>query len=266
MRKKPALVLTIATLSFLISACETQSNLKSQQQKTATMSYSYHPGQGNTIVFQSGLGDGKSVWAKVISQLPQNRAYFSYDRYGYDASPSVATTRDACTIAHEQHDLLKQSGAKPPYLLVGHSIGGLYEYVYALLYPEEVAGVLLLDPTHPKHWETIQNEAPSAAAIIKTMRFTVFSPVMRKEFDAQTDCLNTLPTHYSTSFKTRILTSTLARAGEQGSYQDVLAKLRKDWIQLTGIAQTEPVDRATHYIQKDRPDSVVKAILEMNPL
>ncbi len=259
-------VLSITTLSVFLSACNSSPELAHQPPKPVSMSYNFHPGEGNTIVFQSGLGDGKSVWAKVIKELPKNSAYFSYDRYGYGDSLSVTTTRDACTIAREQRELLLQQGIKPPYLLVGHSIGGLYEYVFALMYPQDVAGLVLVDPTHPKHWETIQKEAPAAAAIIKTMRFAAFSSVMRKEFDAQSECLNNLPSKLSMPIPTRILTSTRANPGEQGDFQDVLAKLRTDWLTLTGISKTEPVENASHYIQKDRPDAVAHAILEMNHL
>jgi pimeloyl-ACP methyl ester carboxylesterase len=266
MRKKNVLAWTVSALSLLVCACNSQPNTTKVNLKAGTMAYSYRPAAGITAVFQSGLGDDKSTWSNVISQLPATQSSFVYDRYGYGKSTSASSTRDACTIAREQHELLMQAGVKPPYLLVGHSIGGLYEYVFALMYPQDVTGLVLLDPTHPEHWETVQREAPAAAAIVKTMRFTLFTSTMRKEFDAQTECLRDLPKILPASVRinTRILTSTLINAGEQGAYQDVLTNLRKDWLRLTGIAKTEPIDKASHYIQKDRPDVVVKAILAMN--
>lgn len=266
MRKKNVLAWTVSTLSWLLSACSSQPNTTQENLKAGTMAYSYRPAPGITAVFQSGLGDDKSTWANVISQLPTTQASFVYDRYGYGKSTTATSIRDACNIAREQHDLLMQAGVKPPYLLVGHSIGGLYEYVFALMYPQDVAGLVLLDPTHPEHWETVKREAPTAAAIVKTMRFTLFSSIMRKEFDAQTECLRGLPETLPAPLRinTRILTSTLLNAGEQGDYQDVLTKLRKDWLRLTGIAKTEPIEKASHYIQKDRPDAVVNVILALN--
>lgn len=63
-------------------------------------------------------------------------------------------------------ELLSTVGAQPPYLLVGHSLGGQYQYAYALLFPQDVAGMLLLDPTHPDHWTSLQREAPLTAATI----------------------------------------------------------------------------------------------------
>ncbi len=266
MRLKIVFACKLTTLSLLLNACSSLPNSSQINLKTGSMAYSYRPAASVTTVFQSGLGDDKSVWTNVIDQLPTTQTYFAYDRYGYGNSASATGTRDACSIAREQHELLTQAGVKPPYLLVGHSIGGLYEYVFALMYPQDVAGLILLDPTHPKHWVSVQHGAPTAAAIIKTMRLTVFSPIMRKEFDAQTECLGHLPEKLpaAISKNTRILTSTMVNASEQGAYQDILEKLRKDWLQLAGISKTEPVQNASHYIQKDRPDALVKAILDMS--
>lgn len=236
------------------------------------VSFTYHHNSLDTkpvVVFQSGLGDDKSTWATVISQLPKSQAFFAYDRYGYGKSQATKSERNPCNIAREQHEILKAANVKPPYLLVGHSIGGLYEYVFALMYPQDVAGLILLDPTHPHHWQTIQRDAPAAATILKTMRYTVFTPVMRSEFGAQSNCLESLPANIDSKFarNTQIFTSTRVGTGEQGAFQDVLLKLRKDWVDLTGILATEPVEKSKHYIQKDRPDfvvSVIKEFMEVN--
>ncbi len=118
---------------------------------------------GPVVVFQSGLGDGLSPWASVIARLPPTVSAFAYDRPGYGASvPAPTGARDACTIASELRELLKSAGLKPPYLLVGHSLGGLYQYVFARLYREDVAGLLLLDPTH-RDWLSLVPWATSRA-------------------------------------------------------------------------------------------------------
>ncbi|MBK7417536.1 MAG: alpha/beta hydrolase [Dechloromonas sp.] len=61
---------------------------------------------------------------------------FAYDRPGYGSNPASNTPRDPCTIATELRDQLRSAGLPPPYVLVGHSLGGLYQYVFARLYPE----------------------------------------------------------------------------------------------------------------------------------
>src|SRR5574343_1205197 len=114
-----------------------------------------------TVVLQAGLGDGQSAWRPVLPALQQLGPVFAYDRPGYGSAASVDGARDPCTIARELHALLQQQQVAPPYLLVGHSIGGLYQYVYARLYPQEVAGMVLLDPTHTEHWASMQQQVPA---------------------------------------------------------------------------------------------------------
>ena len=71
----------------------------------------------------------------------------------------VRSPRDAHQIATELHTLLMQAGVPGPYVLVGHSFGGLYVRTYAADYPGEVAGVVLVDATHPDLWKHLPRRA-----------------------------------------------------------------------------------------------------------
>lgn len=136
-------------------------------------------GQGSpALVLQSGFGDGKAIWQDVIAQLPPGHRVFAYDRPGSGDNPPVDGPRDPCSIADELHRMLHSAGVQPPYLLVGHSLGGLYQYVYARRYPEEVAGLLLLDPTHPRNWETVQRTAPHMALLLRAIKATAMNRSM----------------------------------------------------------------------------------------
>jgi pimeloyl-ACP methyl ester carboxylesterase len=77
-----------------------------------------------------------------------------------------------CTQARELRAGLQAVGVAPPYLLVGHSIGGLYQHAFTRRYPEEVAALLLIGPTHPQHWSTMEREAPALSTFVRTMRAT----------------------------------------------------------------------------------------------
>jgi pimeloyl-ACP methyl ester carboxylesterase len=73
----------------------------------------------------------------------------AYDRAGYAWSDPSATPRDARQVVQELHTLLDQAAIAGPYVLVGHSIGGLFVQVYAGQYPAEVAGMVLIDCRTP---------------------------------------------------------------------------------------------------------------------
>ncbi len=108
-------------------------------------------GQGTpTVILDSGLGDSYISWRKVQPQIAQFARVCSYDRAGLgysDSSPRPRTSKD---IADELHVLLHNAGISPPYVLVGHSTGGYDVRLYASLYRGEVAGMVLVDSSHPE--------------------------------------------------------------------------------------------------------------------
>jgi pimeloyl-ACP methyl ester carboxylesterase len=141
---------------------------------------------------------------------------------------------------------------------VGHSLGGLYQVAFARLYPEETAGLLPLDPTHPAHWATLQRDAPRTAALLSGLRNTVFTPAMRAELDAQALCLDVLPPWPST-VPARLLFSGRFGPLETEEHQLMLSRLRLDW-QRRLAAPAETVSTSGHYLHRDAPERVLQAL------
>lgn len=219
--------------------------------------------RGPTLVLQSGLGDGMEPWSVLVSELGDDQAVFAYDRPGYGDSRPVPGTRDPCTIATELHGLLSSADVPPPYLLVGHSLGGLYQYAFARRYPEDVAGLLLLDPTHPEHWPRMSLETPAAAAMLKTLRATVFTETQRRELDHQADCLADSATRPTLRVPSRLLVRTRYESIEQGRFEAMVHTLEADWESMVGAPAVERVCSAGHYIQRDQPRVVLQALTEL---
>jgi pimeloyl-ACP methyl ester carboxylesterase len=215
------------------------------------------------VVLQAGLGNDKTIWRKVIPGLARDHSVIAFDRPGHAGNPSTDASRDPCTIAAEQRALLQSAGVPPPYLLVGHSMGGLYQYVYAKLYPSDVAGIVLLDPTHPRHWETMQREAPSAAVLMKVLRVVAFSSIDRSEFDSQTACLDRLDLSRPLTVPNKVLVSGRFRPEERGDFEVMLKRLRQDWLPLTGAPRLDLVLDSRHFIQLDNPEAVVAAVQQV---
>jgi pimeloyl-ACP methyl ester carboxylesterase len=103
---------------------------------------------GATIVLISGAGDFSFDWGLVQSGVSRFARVCSYDRAGLAWSDPGPTPRTMRQDAYELHTLLKAARIKAPYVLVGHSIGGLIARVYAGQYPDEVVGMVLVDSTH----------------------------------------------------------------------------------------------------------------------
>jgi pimeloyl-ACP methyl ester carboxylesterase len=122
----------------------------------------YCTGQGSpTLILDAGLGGDWAAWGAVQPELSKITRVCSYDRAGFGRSSARPGTRDADHIAGELHDLLIQAGITGPIILMGHSIGGLYIRDYAALYPQQVAGLVLVDSSIP-----LQDKTPVFQAVI----------------------------------------------------------------------------------------------------
>jgi pimeloyl-ACP methyl ester carboxylesterase len=106
-------------------------------------------GQGSpTVVLETGSGGPSVDWLMVQPEVAKFARVCSYDRAGYGWSDSGPEPRSSLQIAHELKQLLEAAGEKGPYVLVGHSMGGYDIRVYTGQYPNDVAGIVLVDASH----------------------------------------------------------------------------------------------------------------------
>jgi pimeloyl-ACP methyl ester carboxylesterase len=111
-------------------------------------------GQGTPVVIlDSGLGDSYISWHKVQAPIAQFTRVCSYDRAGLGYSDPSPRARTSKVMAEELHTLLHNAAIPPPYILVGHSIGGYNVRLFASLYRSQVAGLILVDSSHPEQEE-----------------------------------------------------------------------------------------------------------------
>jgi pimeloyl-ACP methyl ester carboxylesterase len=113
-------------------------------------------GQGSpTVVLFSGLGEFSASWARIVDGTTPSTRVCAYDRPGQGWSDDLAEPQDAAAATEDLHVLLEAAGETGPFVLVGHSIGGPYAMTYAHQYPDEVAGMVLLDSTSPHQFDAI---------------------------------------------------------------------------------------------------------------
>jgi pimeloyl-ACP methyl ester carboxylesterase len=115
--------------------------------------YSLHincVGRGSpTVVLDAGTGEMSANWVLVQQEVSGVTRVCAYDRAGMGWSEMGSEPRDAKQISNELYTLLEDANIEGPYVLVGHSFGGLYMQTYAARYPDEVAGVALVDSSQP---------------------------------------------------------------------------------------------------------------------
>ena len=101
---------------------------------------------GPVVVLQSGLLESSSYWAGIAQSTATTTTVCAYDRAGHGRSDPVDGPQDGIALASDLHTLLERAGVAGPYVLVAHSSGGSYVRIYASRYPDQVAGMVLLDP------------------------------------------------------------------------------------------------------------------------
>jgi len=107
---------------------------------------------GPTVLFEAGIGATNLNWCHIQETVANFTGTASYDRGGLGWSSNCRTARTPANIAEELHEMLERAEITPPFILVGHSFGGLVMRRYALLFPEDVAGVVLVDPMRCEEW------------------------------------------------------------------------------------------------------------------
>jgi len=104
------------------------------------------------VVFDAGIAASSLSWTRVQPGVARFTRTCSYDRAGLAWSELATTPRTISALVEELHQLLQGANVQPPYVLVGHSFGGLVVRAFAREYPTEVAGLVFVDPLHPEEW------------------------------------------------------------------------------------------------------------------
>ena len=104
------------------------------------------------MVLEAGIAASSLTWSRVQPRIAQFSRVCSYDRAGLAWSESASTPRSMSALIEELRTLLDRTGEPPPYVLVGHSFGGLIIRAFARAYPTEIAGLVFVDPLHPEEW------------------------------------------------------------------------------------------------------------------
>ena len=140
---------------------------------------------GPTVILEAGYGDDGTIWSPIQLPISSFARVCSYDRAGLHRSdPPDAYPRTAKDVVADLHTLLTNAGVTPPYVLVGHSYGALYSRLYAATYPDEVAGMVLIDPWHEDYDERLR-------ALVSPEQWTAYQAQLAEDPDYEAIDLET---------------------------------------------------------------------------
>jgi len=121
------------------------------------------------VVFDAGLGDNFVTWAAVQPQVAAFTQACSYDRAGLGWSEPGPAPRTSDRIVSELSVLLKQAAIPGPFVLVGHSLGGLHMRLFAFTNPDAVAGLVLVDPSHEDQLQRMTPTPPILNLMLQSL-------------------------------------------------------------------------------------------------
>jgi pimeloyl-ACP methyl ester carboxylesterase len=257
-------------------------------------------GQGSPVVIlESGLGDTHLSWRKVQPQIAQLTRVCSYDRAGIGYSDSSSRPRTSKVMAEELHALLRAAGIAPPYILVGHSLGGYNVRLYASLYRNDVAGMVLVDASHPDQENRFPLELKNLEGTwlreAEFLEFTMPFGVPRlmglcEEEPIQRAAECNFHTARESVAELKAFSESASQTGATGSLSDMplvvlshdpnkpsadlpadIAKptndawerMQEELAHLSTRGTQTVAKNSAHYIQIDRPDVVIEAIRDV---
>ena len=218
-----------------------------------------------TVVFESGLGHGKRTWGPVFNTISGITRAVAYDRAGYGQSETAQAPRDGLQIVLELRALLQTEGIKPPYVLVGHSLGGTYMKLFAKTFPDEVAGVVLVDARHAEFTQRCQQlGVPRLLYDPPEALLAMFSPAARAELEAapltlkQARRAGTFP-----SVPLIVLTQHNASSKWPRGLGKVWMAAQRNMSKMSKLGRIKVCDDSGHNVHMDRPEVVVRAVFNV---
>jgi pimeloyl-ACP methyl ester carboxylesterase len=233
-----------------------------------------------TVVLDAGWGGDSSGWFKIIPKIMPHTRICAYDRASMGQSDKQTELRTSGQIAEQLHTLLASANVKGPYIVVGHSIGGMNMLAFADRYRDEVAGLVLVDSSHPDQadrWLALlptpaPNENESLASLRKDIPWVnPEDPTFPEPMDWDTTLAQARSVKSLGDLPLAVLVAVdPARNGWGDIPPELTAKLDQIWLDLhkeyAGLSTDSSLilaKKSGHFIQNDEPQLVIDAILNL---
>ena len=255
------------------------------------------------VIFDSGSGGGFQAWTKVQPEIAKTNMACTYDRASIGVSDPGPLPRDAAAVARDMDALLTAAKIPAPYVLVGHSLGGIHVRQYANTHLDKVAGIVLVDPSGDNQ------RALFRAAIPRSVNDPLWTfdeenwrrcvtilrgPLLPRSYPALKECMGNdlefvdanlsglhamehssidqLAASRRSYGALPLIVLTAGKSGvlppeydaaDQAAFEKVWADLHRDQASLSTIGERRIVSGAGHGIQADAPEAVIAAIRDV---
>ena len=228
-------------------------------------------GRGSpTVILDSGLDSDSGAWLTVLPRIQAFTRVCAYDRAGLGRSDSaLKTPRTTIDVVTDLHTLLNNAHIEGPYVLVGASIAGFNVRLFASEYPQEVAGIVMVDASHPdqmvRFLAALPLESPGESPELQELRRAFSEPIQsHEEMDIETSAEQVRTTNLLGDIPLTVLTAGAAPSNEIDRILDnVWIELQKELAALSSNSTHIVVPNASHCIQCDAPEAVADAILNV---
>lgn len=224
-------------------------------------------GEGHpAIVLFNGAGVSLEGWRPLYPAIEQLGTVFAWNRFGMQGSDAPGDRQSGAVVIASLRELLGYAGLQPPYVLVAHSLGGLFANLFARLYPQEVAGVLLLEANHPGDKEALKGHEDQ---LVRSLGKLMELPELFLRANVETELASVDDTVQEIAsagefpaVPLRVITGGLtprghavspAVAGAKRAHQDELAR-------LSPLAEQVIAQKSGHFPQLTEPELVLEVL------
>jgi pimeloyl-ACP methyl ester carboxylesterase len=270
-----------AFIALIFTACEkdpaTPNTGDTRTEQTDVGGYSlYNRNLGSkspAVVLLTGLGGSTADWSYMEGELGKVATLLNYDREGIGKSTWQKRPKDSKTISRELHTLIAAKKIKPPYILMAHSVAGIHARVFAELYPSEVAGLVLVDPTPEDLIDSllIQIPADQRDGVREQIRREEAAALqqlpeggIKEEFKALASCYDQVRAAIQKiGVPVAVISSMKVDANDSPESKAMAKRLRDLMLQRMSVVKKRhyTTEKAGHFVQKDQPELVMEAIL-----
>jgi pimeloyl-ACP methyl ester carboxylesterase len=221
--------------------------------------YGFLSGEGEpTVILDAGLGGTCDDWVNIQPAIASFTRVFSYDRAGMGKSEKAPIPRTCIEIVHDLKNLLSAANQHPPYILVAHSWSGINARWYANQYPEEIAGLILIDPVHENKYEQFE-KILSAGRAIRMWEFVRDPSKNDENIDRMASIAQVQSTKRLYDFPLIVLT----RATDNDEMNSIEISLQTEFLKLSTVSRQYFSKFNDHYIQNSEPQLVIDSIRQV---